>query len=275
MEDLRKPIDIEKAIKNGDSRFLKSLPRLVIKLIIKIIGQKEMNRVIFKCHEKTGVPFINDVLDDWQVKVEVKGSEYIPQTGRFIFVSNHPVGAMDALAFLNIIYRFSPDVVSPSNELLNIIPNLRPLILGLNVFGKNTKETALKLNELFESDTQIMIFPSGEVSRRKKGRISDPVWQKSFITKAIQYERDIIPVFISGKNSNLFYIVANLRKFLGIKMYVETLLLPHEMLSQRNSTVTVNIGKPISYKTLSDEMTHSEWAAKVKEIVYSIGSDKH
>ena len=58
-------------------------------------------------------------------------------------------------------------------------------------------------------------------------------------------------------------------------MYVETLLLPREMLSQRNSTVIVNVGKPISYKTFSDEMTHSEWAAKVKEIVYLTGSDKH
>jgi hypothetical protein len=58
-------------------------------------------------------------------------------------------------------------------------------------------------------------------------------------------------------------------------MYVETLLLPREMLSQRNSTVTVNIGKPIPYRTFSDEMTHSVWAAKVKEIVYSMGLYKH
>ena len=234
-----------------------------------------MNDVIYKNREKTGVPFINAVLDEWNVKVEVKGVENIPSSGRFIFASNHPIGGLDALAIFNMIYRFFPYVVSPSNELLNTIPNLRPLILGLNVFGKNTKETALKLNELFESDTQILIFPAGEVSRRKKGIISDPVWQKSFISKAIQYKRDIIPVFINGRNSNFFYNVANLRKFLGIKMYVETLLLPREMLNQRNSTITINIGKPIPYQTFTDKMTHLVWAAKVKEIVYSITADKH
>ena len=275
MDNNIRVIDIEKAVKNGNSSFLKSLPRFVIKLIIRIIGQDEMNNVIYKYREKTGVPFINAVLDDWSVKVEVKGAENIPPTGRFIFVSNHPVGGMDSLAILNMIYRFFPYVVSPSNELLEIIPNLRPLLLGINVFGKNTKETALELNELFESDTQVMIFPSGEVSRRRKGKISDPVWQKSFITKAVQYKRDIIPVFINGRNSNLFYNIENLRKFLGIKMYVETLLLPREMLNQRNSTVTVNVGKPIPYQTFSDDMKHSEWAAKVKEIAYSIMSDKH
>jgi len=275
MDDARKVIDIEKAVTSSNSRFLKSLPRFIIKLIIRIIGQEEMNDVIYKNREKTGVPFINAVLDEWNVKVEVKGVENIPSSGRFIFASNHPIGGLDALAIFNMIYRFFPYVVSPSNELLNTIPNLRPLILGLNVFGKNTKETALKLNELFESDTQILIFPAGEVSRRKKGIISDPVWQKSFISKAIQYKRDIIPVFINGRNSNFFYNVANLRKFLGIKMYVETLLLPREMLNQRNSTITINIGKPIPYQTFTDKMTHLVWAAKVKEIVYSITADKH
>jgi putative hemolysin len=173
-----------------------------------------------------------------------------------------------------MIYRYYPDIVSPSNELLYAIPNLRPLMLAINVFGKNTRETARKLQELYESETQVMIFPAGEVSRRSKGKIMDPVWQKSFITKAIQHKRDIIPVFIGGRNSRLFYNVASFRKFLGIKMYVETLLLPGEMLSQRNSTITFYVGKPISCSDLSGELTPAEWAEKVKEIVYSIPFDK-
>ncbi len=270
MEDIYKTIDIEKAIRNGSSRFFKSLPRFVIKLIIKIISQEELNSTIYNNREKNGVPFINGVLHDWNVKVEIKGAENVPPSGRFIFVGNHPVGGMDALSILSMIYNFFPDVVSPSNELLKTIPNLRPLILGLNVFGRSTKDTANKINELFESDIQVMMFPAGEVSRRKKGIISDPVWQKSFISKAIQHKRDIIPVFIEGRNSDFFYNVANLRKFLGIKMYIETLLLPREMLKQRNSTITINIGKPVSYQTLTKEFTHAEWALKVKSIAYSI-----
>ncbi|MBA4321580.1 MAG: glycerol acyltransferase, partial [Odoribacter sp.] len=94
--------------------------------------------------------------------------------------------------------------------------------------------------------------------------------QKSFISKAVQHRRDIIPVFISGRNSDFFYMIANLRKFLGIKMYVESLLLPREMLKQRNSIVTISIGKPISYKTLTEEFTHAEWALKIKSLVYSL-----
>jgi putative hemolysin len=274
MEEITKTIDIEKSIKNGNSKFLKKLPRFFIRLMIRITGQEEMNRVIYNNREKSGVPFINGILKDWNVKVEITGEHNIPSSGRFIFAANHPVGGMDAMSIFNMMYRFFPVIVSPSNELLKAIPNLRPLILGLNVFGKNTKETAQKINELFESDIQVMMFPAGEVSRRRKGVISDPLWQKSFITKAVQHRRDIIPVFISGRNSNLFYFVANLRKFLGVKMYVETLLLPREMLKQRNSTIIINIGKPISYKTLTPELTHAEWAFKIKSIVYSLPENK-
>jgi len=270
MEEVPKVIDIGKAIRNSKSGFLKSLPDFVISSIEKFIHQDDMNATIYHHHQKSGVPFINDILNEWNVKIDIKGCSNIPSSGRFIFVANHSVGAMDSLTFLSTIYRFFPDVVSPSNELFNYIPNLHPVIIGINVFGKNTRETTEKLNLLFESDTQVMIFPSGEVSRRKKGMISDPLWQKTFITKAIQYKRDIIPVHISGRNSNLFYAVANLRKFLGIKMYVETILLPREMMRQRNSTVTLKIGKVIPYLTFNNQMTHHEWAQYVKKTVYDI-----
>jgi putative hemolysin len=274
MEEFRKVIDIEKVIETSNSGFLKSLPRFAVRLMTKIIEQEEFNKVIYNNREKIGVPFINGFMQDWNVKVEIKGAENVPPSGRFIFAANHPVGGFDAMAIHNMIYNFYPEILSPANELLKFIPNIRSLILGINVFGKSSKETARKINELFESDTQIIMFPAGEVSRRQKGIISDITWQKSFISKAIQHRRVIIPVFISGRNSNLFYIVANLRKFLGIKMYIETLLLPREMVKQKNSTVTVTIGKPIPYQTFTDEMTHSEWAHRVKTIVYSLNENQ-
>jgi len=166
------------------------------------------------------------------------------------------------------------NVVSPSNELFGYIPQLKPVILRVNVFGRNTKETIEELNRLFESDSQIMIFPAGEVSRRNKGAISDPVWQKSFITKSIQYKRDIVPVHISGKNSKSFYFVASLRKWLGIKLYIETILLPREMMNQRNSSITLTIGKVIPWQNFSNIKSQNEWAQYVKEVVYSIPNHK-
>jgi putative hemolysin len=275
MEDIEKIIDIEKAIKEGNNRFLKSLPRFIIRIMKKIVCEDEINFTIHRSRHLTGVPFIIDVLKAWDVTVKIEGEDNIPQSGKFIFAANHPVGGIDALSIYSIIYSHFTDVVSPANELLNIIPNLRPLVLGLNVFGKSTKEIARGIDSLFESSAQIMIFPAGEVSRRRRGKISDITWQKSFITKAIQHKRDIIPVHLSGRNSNLFYNVASLRQTLGIKMYVESLLLPREMIRQRGSATTVTIGKVIPCQSFTKEHKPAEWAQKVKEIVYSLPDKEH
>jgi putative hemolysin len=270
MDDEENIINIEKVIRNSGSKFVRSLPKFIIRIIEKVVHQDEMNDTINRFRDKSGVPFINDVLKCWNINIIIRGDENIPSSGRFVFAANHPVGGIDALAFLSIIHGFFPDVISPSNELFNYIPNLKPVILGVNVFGSNTKETVNKFNQLFESDSQIMIFPAGIVSRRSKGIISDLVWQKTFIKKSIQYKRDIIPVHISGRNSNLFYTVSNLRKWLGIKMSVEIILLPREMMKQRNSTVTLTIGRPIPCNVLAEGFNNSEGAQKIKSIVYNL-----
>jgi hypothetical protein len=275
MEEVIKTIDIEKVIRNSKSKLVRSLPKFIVRFIIKIVHQDEMNATIHNNRHKTGVPFINDVLKEWNVNIVVNGGANVPKTGRFVFVANHPVGGMDSLAFLSAINRFYPEVISPSNQLFNYIPNLHPVILGINVFGINTRETVEKFNQLFESDSQIMIFPAGEVSRRRDGVILDPAWQKTFITKAIQNKRDIIPVHISGRNSNFFYSIANLRKCLGIKLYFETMLLPREMIRQRNSTVTLTFGSLIHWQNFTSEKSQNDWAQLVKEIVYNISADKH
>ncbi len=270
MDEVIKIIDVEKVIRTSKSRFVRSLPLFITRAIERLVRQDEMNGIIHKNRHKTGVPFLNDVLKDWNVNIIVKGRENVPDKGRFVFVANHPVGGMDALAFLSTVYSFFPNVISPSNQLFQYIPQLHPVILGVNVFGTNTKNTVEKFNKLFESDSQIMIFPAGLVSRKSRGVISDLTWQKTFITKAVQFKRDIIPVHISGKNSSLFYFVSSLRKFLGIKLSIEIILLPREMHKQRNSSVTLTIGKTISYESFTSEMTHNEWAQKIKSVVYSL-----
>ena len=266
----RKTIDLDKAIRESNSGFLRSMPGFVIRWMERLIGQDEINDVINKNYEKSGVVFIKGILNDWGVNIDSTGDENVPNEGRFIFAANHPVGGLDAVSIFTIIDKFFPVTVTPANELLNIIPQIRQYVFGLNVFAKTNRETAKKLDELYESDVQIFIFPAGEVSRRHKGVISDLMWQKSFVTKAIQHKRDIIPLFIGGRNSNLFYFIANLRKRMGIKMYIETMLLPREMLKQRNSTVKIWIGKPIPYQVFTSDKTHSEWAQWVKSVAYSL-----
>ena len=274
MEATEKIIDIERTVRASKSAFIRSLPKVIKKLIARIVRQDEINAVINHNSDKKGVAFINGVLKDWNVSVIVKGEENIPESGRFIFVANHPVGGMDAMSLFHTVHRHFPDVIFPSNELFKYIPQLRPVLLGINVFGKNSRETIEKLNSLFASPSQVLFFPAGEVSRRNKGEISDIPWQKSFITKAIQHHRDIIPIHISGRNSNLFYNVARIRKILGIRLYIETMLLPREMIKQVDSTVTLTIGRLVPWQSLTQERSHYEWAQYLKQMVYSLCQDE-
>ena len=121
MNNTVKIIDIKKAIRSSKSKFVKSLPGFTVWLIEKLIHQDEMNAAIHKFRNKSGVPFVNDILKEWNVNVILKGAGNVPDTGRFVFVANHPVGGIDALSFLSTIYRFFPDVISPSNQLFNYI----------------------------------------------------------------------------------------------------------------------------------------------------------
>ncbi len=156
------------------------------------------------------------------------------------------------------------------NDLLLSIEKFKPLFEGVNVYGKFTKEQIQILDELYRSDNQIVVFPSGMVSRKIKGKIQDLEWKKSFIKKAVQYKRDVIPVFIDGRNSNFFYRFANFRKFIGFKFNIELIFLPDEMFLYRNKTITIKLGKPIPYKTFDKSKPIKEWVKIVREKTYAL-----
>ena len=116
----------------------------------------------------------------------------------------------------------------------------------------------------------MLYFPAGLCSRKQKGEIKDLEWKKTFVKKAVQYHRDITPVYVDAKNTNRFYNIANLRKKIGIRFNIEMALLPDEMFRQRGKTIRLVFGKPIPYTTFDDRYTASQWAAVVREHVYKL-----
>jgi putative hemolysin len=140
----------------------------------------------------------------------------------------------------------------------------------LNKYGGHNKEVIRQLHEAYSSDKQIMIFPCGFASRRKKGIIRDPEWKKHFIVKAIEYQRDVIPIHVSGRNSNFFYNLANFRTFFHIKWNLETFFLADEFFKQKNQRFTITFGKPIPYTHFDKSKSLDQWAAEVRDIVYKL-----
>lgn len=268
-EDI-KYIDIEKISRESEKGVLKKMPRFIIRLITKIIKQDEMNRILAKYSDYSGINFLPKIIDEFNLKLEIDGKENLPENGKCFFAANHPFGIIDGLIITLTVSEKYGVLKAIGNDAFIFLPQLRPLIAAVNVFGRSSKEYVKALNDLYNSELPITHFPAGEVSRRYKGKIQDTDWQKSFITKSLSCKRDIVPVYFSGRNSRLFYFINIIRRMLGIKLDIELLLLPYEMFRKRNKTIKLTIGKPISYKMFDKTLTHKEWAQKVRSVVYNL-----
>jgi putative hemolysin len=265
-----KPLNIKEIFIEKNPNLARIMPEFVFRAIHRILHIDFINDFIHRNGHLKGIDFVDQGVTEFNVKEHIYGFENIPGSGRFIFASNHPLGGFDSLLLMKYVYKKLGKLKFLSNDVLMGIPSLSYMFIPVNKHGNNSREVATTLDSAYESDDQILIFPSGLASRRIKGKIVDLEWKKHFITKAVKHKRDVIPVFIGGRNSNRFYITANIRKFLHLKWNIEMFLLPDELMKQKNADIPVYFGKPIPYRTFDKSRTHQEWAEWVKEQVYKI-----
>lgn len=272
MED--KFIDIDALIKDKNPRLYKWMPGFLLRYLKRTIHQDESNEVIRDNKGANGYEFSLDVINRLNIQVEVSGLEHVPKEGGAIFVVNHPLGGMDALAIIKEIYPIRNDLKFVVNDLLLHLPNLKDLFVGVNKHGTNTKESLTALNELFASERAIFVFPAGLVSRRKKGVVEDLEWKKTFITRARKFKKPVIPVYLDGELTNFFYRLANFRTGIGIKANIEMFYLVDELFRQKGKTLQIKFGKSISYEEFDRSKKDLEWAQWVKRKVYALKEEK-
>ncbi len=266
-------IDVEGVLRTRNPRLYALLPGFIPRYLKRIVHQEELNDFLSRYGHLKGKEFVAAALKDMKIDYEVRAKENIPASGRYIFASNHPLGGLDGLVFINEIGKYHEEVLFIVNDLLMNIHNLDPVFIPVNKHGRQSLEYARKIEQAYASDAQILYFPAGLCSRKRKGRIRDLEWKKNFITKAIQHERDIVPVHFSGRNSNFFYRLANLRVMLGIGSNIEMVYLPDEMFKQVDKKIILTIGKPIPRETFDRRFSPGEWAEKLKEHVYRLEKD--
>lgn len=268
-----KPIVIKELFHEKNPGLAKFMPGFVFRYITRILHLDFFNDFMKRNGHLKGISFVNQAIIEFNVKEKINGFENIPDSGRFIFASNHPLGGFDAFLLMKCVEKRLGKLKFLTNDILLGIPSLRPMFIPINKHGGNTREAAEILNSTYNSDEQILIFPAGLASRKIKGKIIDLEWKKHFIAKAVTHQRDIIPVFIGGRNSNRFYRLANIRKFLHIKWNIEMFFLPDELMKHRNTEVPIYFGKPISFETFDKSKKQQEWADWVKEHVYKLPAE--
>lgn len=266
-------IDIKQVLEQKAPSVAGKIPGFLVNYLIRTVHQDELNDILARYHDKQGVDFMQALIGYFDLTLEQVNTENIPEKGRYIFASNHPLGGLDGICLAAVIgERYGGKIKAPVNDLLLYLPNLRTIFVPVNKHGGQKKKNARLMDEAYASDNQIITFPAGLCSRRIGGKIQDPTWKKSFIQKAVEYRRDIVPVYFDGRNSGFFYRLARIRKMLGIRMNYEMIYLPDEMFRCKHRTFRICFGKPIPWQTFDETRKPAEWAEWVRNIAYTLKS---
>lgn len=266
-----KIIDIKEIFRDKNPSLVPYIPGFVWRYLRRILHEEFVNYVLSRHGDKKGYDFARATVEEFEIKVNVEGIENLPDEERLVFASNHPLGGFDGMMLISLLSDKYRPLKVLVNDILTNIKNMDGVFVPINKHGRQSSELVRMIEGIFASDAHILTFPAGFVSRRNKGVIRDPAWQKNFITKSVQHKRNLIPIFVSGRCSNRFYNISNIRKFFGLKANIEMFYLPDESYRHRGGEFTIKIGKPISWKIFDNSMRPSDWALKVQDHVYRMG----
>ena len=262
------PIYLKEVFKSKNPALARWIPGFVYSWLNRIICIDDINDFIRKHGDRKGIDFADAIVEYLNLTFQTEGITNLPSPqGRYIFVSNHPLGGPDGIALISFLGKYYPDLKFPVNDILLNLKNLNNIFLPVNKHGGMSREAVKAIASAYTSDNQIIMFPAGLCSRKIKGKIEDLEWQKNFIVEAVKHQRDIVPIYISGQNSNFFYNLSNFRKRIGLKANIEMLWLPKEAFKKKNETLTLKIGKPISWQSFDKSKKPKEWAKEVREIL--------
>jgi putative hemolysin len=274
MESINKDlfIDIDAVIASKSKRLAKFTPKFVVNWVKRIVHQDELNEILKFSNGAIDVEFADKVLLWLNAKSNVKfiNRESLRSDGRYIFVSNHPLGGLDGLILIASLGKIFGKIKFVVNDLLMHILPMRNIFVPVNKHGSMGKDYGERIHNAYASDAQMLYFPAGLCSRLIDGKITDLEWKRNFIKQAKRYNRDIVPVYFGGRNSNFFYRLAKIRKMLGIKFNFEMIFLPDEMFRQKNSIFDVVIGEPIPISSIDSTRTLDQWCQEIREKCYKL-----
>ncbi|MGQ0801883.1 MAG: lysophospholipid acyltransferase family protein, partial [Pseudomarimonas sp.] len=250
----------------------RALSRPVVEWLRRIACESQINATLDALVDLNGLPFVAQALENMRFSYRVAPTdrENIPAEGRVVIVANHPLGALDALALLNLVGSVRSDLRILANDVLMQLQPLAELLIPCDVFNAQGARAGLReAYRALEREQALIVFPAGEVSRIRPDGVRDGRWTDGFVRFARRAGAPVLPVHIDAQNSATFYGLSMLAKPLA------TLLLPREMFAAQDQRITLTVGEQIASAALnavgSDAATV---AAAMRRHVYRIASRK-
>lgn len=228
--------------------------------LMKLLNISTCNKIYDRNKHLSGLEFINALLEEFEVDFEIPEEDLkrIPKTGPFITISNHPLGGIDGILLLKLLLERREDYKIIANFLLHRIAPLKPYVMPVNPFEEH-KEAQNSIIGFKNALTHLRdgyplgVFPAGEVSTQKDDQIIiDKPWEPAAMKLIKKAQVPVIPIYFHGRNSKSFYRWAKMSDTL------RTAKLPSELLTQKERTLKVRIGNPIS---VADQKEHEELGA--------------
>lgn len=255
-----------------ESKFPKFIKNSVIILLERLLLLKKINHFIEMHNEKYGAEFIDEFFETFDISyiISQRDREKIPSEGRVLVVANHPFGGLDGLILLKLLLSVRNDVKIIVNDVLLTINNLKEHFLPFDLFSNvRFKENYQAISKAINEESALIIFPAGEVSRLGLNGIKDSKWKKGLVYFSDKFKAPVLPIFIKGRNSLLFYFTSLISKKFSM------FLLPYELMNKEKKTIELKIGNLISPKALSPKYFNANHLSKaLRKHLYRIAKNK-
>ena len=265
-------LDVEKVL---GPKLMKKLPRFAVNFFKRRIHQDEINDCIMHAEHYKGAGFFDEALKYVDITFQIRGEENLDPGKKYLFAGNHPLGGPEALIIGSVFRRIYGDGFKvPVNHLLANLKPLNEFFVPVRVYGSNrNRELGEQIADMFRSDYQVLVFPAGMCARKIKGKVTEMPWKKMFITQSRRFERDVVPIHISGFNSRRFFFFTKLSTFLKLKFNLGMIFLVDELFNKKGQEFVVTFGKPVPYTTFDKTKTDLQWAAEIKDQVEALSKD--
>ena len=229
----------------------------------------QINDCIMKAEHYAGAGFFDEALKYVGITYRTRGSENLDLSKKYIFACNHPLGGPEALIIGSIFRKiYGNGFIVPANQILYNMKPLQEFFVPVSIVpGKQKRSIGDAFAKMFESDNQVLVFPAGACAKKIKGHVTEMPWKKMFVTQARKYERDVVPVHISGHNSRWYFFLSWLSRTLGLKFNIGMLYLVDELFNKKGQEFVITFGNPVPYTTFDKTKTDLQWADEIKNRV--------
>lgn len=252
-------------------------PGWALRRLRRLICEDGLNDILRVTYPARDAAFCRGVMRYLDAALEVRNPQAMPPAHRprVIIVCNHPLGALDGIAMIDLWTRhYGRPVRFVVNDLLMAVEPLRDTFLPVNKLGAQSRQDVRALDEAMAGDDPVIVFPAGLCSRMDgQGRVADLPWHKMFVQKARQHGRDVVPAYFHGRNSERFYRLARRRRRWRIPFNLEMALLPAEVFGQRHARLGLTVGAPIPHTALTGRPAQRA-ADDIRRTVYSLNHNE-